>query len=83
MIDVAGKTFLTTADNAVVGVYPLDYIAWTRDLDQNERVISSAIEKLAGAKSKRLIVYGTVDPQARSVLESRGWSMIVKTIEPK
>lgn len=82
LVDVQGKTFLRTSDNVITGVFPLDYIAWTRNLDERERSISAAIEKIKGVAGKRLVVYGTVDMQARSVLEQRGWSVIEKKIVP-
>ncbi len=75
MVDVNGKTFLRTKENAVVGVFPLDYIAWTQNLDQKEQLFSAAIGKIKGVTGRRLIVYGKVDPQARAVLEQRGWSI--------
>jgi hypothetical protein len=84
LVDVAGKTFLRTGDNAVVAVYPLDYIAWTENLDTKERLFSEAIGKLKDVTAKRLVVYGKVDPQARTVLEGRGWSIVEKKIpEPQ
>ena len=79
MVDVNGKTFLRTNDNAVVGVFPLDYIAWTQNLDQKEQLFSAAIDKMKGITGKRIIVYGKVDPQARTVLEQRGWSVDEKS----
>ncbi|MCX5899533.1 MAG: hypothetical protein NTX06_02155 [Proteobacteria bacterium] len=78
MVDIQGKTFLRTGDNSVVGVFPLDYIAWTENLDQKERLFSAAIEKIKGVTGRRLIVYGKVDPRARTVLEQRGWSIAEK-----
>ena len=78
MVDIQGKTFLRTGDNSVVGVFPLDYIAWTENLDQKERLFSAAIEKIKGVTGRRLIVYGKVDPRARAVLEQRGWGIAEK-----
>jgi hypothetical protein len=76
MVDVCGKTFLKGKDNRMVGVFPLDYVAWTQRLDEKERLFSSAIEKLNGGKGKKLIVYGKIDPSARKMLEQRGWGVV-------
>ncbi len=76
LVDVCGKTFFKSKDNIVVGIFPLDYVAWTQNLDEKERMISRAIGTIQGVTGKKLIVYGTIDPQARQVLEQRGWSIM-------
>ena len=78
MVDVSGKTFLRTKDNAIVGVFPLDYIAWTQNLDQKEQLFAAAIGTMKDVTGRQLIVYGKVDPQARTALEQRGWSIVEK-----
>ena len=75
LVDVCGKTFLKGKDNSLVGIFPLDYVAWTKRLDEKERMFSSAIEKINRGKGKKLIVYGKIDSSARKMLESRGWSI--------
>ena len=75
MVDVCGKMFFKTKDNEMVGIFPLDYVAWTERLDNRERLISAAIEKL-GARSKKFIVYGKIDSKAREMLELRGWAVV-------
>ena len=76
MVDVCGKTFFKAKDNSIVGIFPLDYVAWTQRLDDKERMFSRAIEKINGGKGKKLIVYGKIDSSARKMLESRGWSVV-------
>jgi hypothetical protein len=60
---------------AVIGVFPIDHLAWTAGFAQRETEISSAIKQIQGVTGKELLITGTVDPVAHKALEDRGWTV--------
>jgi hypothetical protein len=72
-VNAGGIPFLLTKDRLVVGLFPLDHVAWTVNFARQETQVSDAIEKMPGIKGKKLWISGTVDPVARRALESKGW----------
>ena len=72
-VNAGGMPFLLTKDRAVVGLFPLDHVAWTVNFARQETQVSDAIEKMPDIKGKELWISGTVDPVARRALESKGW----------
>ena len=75
IIDINGTPFLKTRKGVVVGLFPLDYVAWTGALYQKEKTVSDFIENVLQIKSKELWVTGRIDSIARRALESRGWKL--------
>jgi hypothetical protein len=73
IVDVNGSPFLQRKDGVIVGLFPLDHVAWTADLERKERSAAGALKNIIGVKGKELWIAGTVDPVARNALESRGW----------
>jgi hypothetical protein len=74
-INIGGFPLLLTKDDIIQGMFPLDHVAWTEGLEQKERIVSDAIQKIPGVKGKALWITGTVDPVARKALEDRGWKV--------
>ena len=74
-VDANGFPFMMTSNGVVVGIFPLDYIAWTAGFARNEGVVSSAIKQMQGVTGKELWITGTVDLVARKALEDRGWKV--------
>ena len=74
-VDVKGFPFLMSQSGAVIGVFPIDHLAWTAGFAQRETEISSAIKQIQGVTGKELLITGTVDPVARKALEDRGWTV--------
>jgi len=74
LVDISGKTFLKDG-GTIIGVFPFDHVAFTENLDRKEQVISNGIKKMRDIHGKKLVVYGTIEPAARQMLESRGWAV--------
>jgi len=74
-VDANGFPFMMTSNGVVVGIFPLDFIAWTAGFARNEGVVSSAIKQMQGVTGKELWITGTVDLVARKALEDRGWKV--------
>ena len=62
-----------TKDGMIVGIFPLDYVAWTPGLAAKEKAISEDLQKMKGVQGKELWFTGTVDPVAQKAFESKGW----------
>jgi hypothetical protein len=70
-----GFCFLQKKDGTVVAVLPLDHLAWTRRFANKEKAVSEAIKKIPRVKGKEMLVVGTVNPDAKKALQSRGWKV--------
>jgi hypothetical protein len=80
-ISAGGTPLLLTKSGVIVGIFPLDHVAWTSALEGKGRAISEDIKKVAGVKGKELWIGGTVDPVARGALEAKGWKVEEKVAE--
>jgi hypothetical protein len=74
-VSAGGVPVLLTKGGVVVGIFPLDHVAWSASFAQKGMSVSDAIDKMQGIKGKELWIAGTVDPMARSALENRGWKV--------
>jgi hypothetical protein len=73
IVDVNGVPFLVTKDGGLVGLYPLDHVAWTLPLWIKTNVFNKALKGKPAMSKKELWVEGSIDPLARRALESDGW----------
>jgi hypothetical protein len=62
-----------TPDGRVIGLFPLDYVPWTADLEVIVRAMSQEVDQLGNVTSKELWFEGTVSPEARKGMEAHGW----------
>jgi len=74
-VEANGVPLLKTKDGAIVGIFPLDHVAWTSALAAKEKAISEDIQKMQGVTGKELWITGTVDPVAQRALEDKGWKV--------
>jgi hypothetical protein len=74
-VEAAGLPLLRKKDGTVVGIFPVDRVAWTQRFANKEKAISEAIRKMPGVKGKQLLVVGTMDQTARKALEAKGWKV--------
>jgi hypothetical protein len=75
MVEAGGAPFLQQADGAVVGFFPLDYVRWTPFLHQRLSEIEKELSTLPGVKGKKMIILGTVSPDAKKALRGVGWEV--------
>jgi len=74
-VSAAGVPVLMTKNGVIVGIFPLDYVAWTSGFAQKGMSVSSAIERIPGIKGKEFWITGTVDSVARRAMEDRRWKV--------
>jgi hypothetical protein len=75
IVDVNGAALLQKKDGTIIGLFPLDYVAWTSALMQKESAISTSVKKLYGNIHKELWITGKFDPVALNALQARGWKV--------
>ena len=75
IVMVSAAPFLRTKSGKVVGIFPLDHIRWTQMVARREQAMSESLERMFGNVEKAFLVTGTVDPEARKILESKGWTV--------
>lgn len=75
LLEVNGTPFFQRKDGTVVGLFPLDYVAWTEGLWRKEAAVSRDLKHILGVTGKELWIEGIVDPVARKALEERGWKI--------
>jgi len=74
-VEASRLVFLKTRDSRMIGVFPIDNVAWTEGLARREKEVSQAVGRMKGLKGKELWFGGAVDPAARVALEARGWKV--------
>lgn len=75
IVDVNGGALLQKKDGTIIGMFSLDYVAWTSALMQKESAITASIKKLYGDIDKELWITGKFDPVALNALQARGWKV--------
>lgn len=75
IVRVNRTVFFKTKDGALVGLFPLDHIAWTLDLWHKQSTASQIIKDMADVTGKELWVTGRVSEAAGKALEMEGWTV--------
>ena len=75
-VEVSRLVFIKTKDGRMIGIFPIDNVAWTANLADREKGISQEIGKMKGVRGKELWFGGAVDRTARQALEARGWKVV-------
>ncbi len=74
IVSIGDEAWLVTRSGKLVAAVPIDYLAWTAEVQGAEQVVSDIVKK-QGIKSKELLIEGRVGPTARKALEARGWKV--------
>ena len=85
-LDLNGTVLLKNRKGKIVGLFPLDHLAWTELLRHKEMAASESIRDDLGIKGKELWIQGTVGSVAKSSLEANGWRVeenVGKRLEKK
>ncbi len=64
-----------TADNGVVGVFPIDILSWTENTSATMATFTSAVEANGLNGPKVLHITGTATPLAKKNLKALGWTV--------
>jgi hypothetical protein len=74
IVNIGDEVWLITRSGKLVGAIPVDYLAWTAEVDGAEREASEGAAKHS-VKSKELLIEGQVGPAAAKALKARGWKV--------
>ena len=78
MVILSGSPFLLTHEG-LIGLAPLDHVAWTPELQRKVDAVQAALAGMAGTKGKRLLIEGDFTDAARQNLTALGWQLREKT----
>ena len=70
LVDVDGLIWMKTSAGALIGAFPIDYLAWT---DETHRAVQAAAD--TDAKSREILLEGSASPTARQALTDAGWNV--------
>jgi hypothetical protein len=76
---LSGSPFLLTSDGVIVGLFPLDHLAWTSALQRKADAVQADLTAMAGIKGKQLWIEGVFTDAARQNLKALGWQLREKT----
>lgn len=66
---------LVMQDGLVVGVFPLDYVPWTKQLAAYMPDFTAQVDAAVDASGKELWLEDVISPDARKGLETQGWTV--------
>jgi hypothetical protein len=75
ILNTGGVLTVQTKDGALTLLAPVDYVIWTKKLDDEVKSLDSSIQKMGTASSKELWVTGKLEKTARANFESNGWKV--------
>jgi hypothetical protein len=75
LVELNGLLSLLQKDGTVVALVPLDYLVWTKALQDKETLVSESIAKNEAIRAKELWISGAFHPSARSALEELDWKL--------
>ncbi|MEA2982415.1 MAG: hypothetical protein QOF91_1269 [Alphaproteobacteria bacterium] len=73
---LGGYPFNVTRDGQIVGVMPIDALAWTETMAGVLRECAADARRLAGTRQVELRITGTATPRARKELQALGWRVV-------
>jgi hypothetical protein len=71
IVKVENEVWLMSRQGTLVGVFPIDYLAWTAETSR----IAAAVEKDPQAKNRELWLEGSAAPDTNKALSARGWKI--------
>ena len=74
IVNIGDEAWLVTGSGKLIGAFPMDYLAWTAEVDGAEREASADAAKRS-LKGKELLIEGQVGPVAGKALKARGWKV--------
>ncbi len=71
MVKIENDVWLMNREGVLVGVFPIDYLAWTAETSK----IAATIESNPKAKERELWLEGSASPDSKRALTARGWKI--------
>jgi hypothetical protein len=80
LLKLGNTPFLMRNDGKIIGVIPIDHLAWTSEIQNAVTVALHGISKRKDISGGELWFEGTVSPMARKRLEAQNWIVREKAI---
>ncbi len=71
IIKIESYTWQVNRKGALVGLFPIDFLAWTQETSQ----ILAGVEKDPQAKQREIWLEGSASPETRKAITARGWNV--------
>jgi hypothetical protein len=65
--------FVQRADGVLVGLFPIDHLAWTDTIARRHASNLKSLGSIGGVTGGEIWIAGTISPKARKELESENW----------
>ena len=73
IVKVGNAPFLQRRDGKIIGLFPVDHLAWTAEISNRHATNMNRIANVAGVTSGEIWIEGTISQKARQALESQRW----------
>ena len=75
LVELAEIPFQKTRDGRLVGLFPIDYLAWSSDTAAITKTLDQAIAQSSDIQSKELWFEGRVSQRSSAEFEMAGWTV--------
>ena len=75
ILNVDGVLIVQTKSGAIALLAPVDYVSWTKKLENKIKSFESSAEKIGAVSAKELWITGKMDKTARVNFENHGWKV--------
>jgi len=72
-VRVGKAPFVQRADGVLVGLFPIDYLAWTENIAGRHATNMRDLPHISNVTGGEIWIEGDVSPQARAALETERW----------
>jgi hypothetical protein len=79
IVVLSGSPFLLTGEGVIVGLFPLEHLAWTPELQRKVDAVQAGLDAMTGIKGKQLWIEGDFTDAARQNLTALGLQLREKT----
>jgi len=78
-VSLGGYPFNVTRDGRILGVMPIDALAWTETIADVLRICAADARKVSATRQVELRITGTATPRAKRELKALGWRVVENT----
>jgi hypothetical protein len=75
VVDPSGSLGLLRKDGVIVFLAPIDYIFWTKNVEQKMNKLDRGISKVSDISAKEMWITGKIGSAAREHFTARGWKV--------
>jgi hypothetical protein len=73
IVRIGKAPFAQRADGVLVGLFPIDYLAWTSSIAQRHATNMKSLSGVSHVKGGEIWLKGTISPKAKQALKAQNW----------